>query len=552
MAKATILNNFFYTCFNRDQPPLNISTTEPTHNNLHPSNCPAELLCTEESVEELLMQLDTSKSTGTDEISSKMLKCASLSSSSIARLLSNLFNLSISTGIFPTAWKVGRITPIPKGTNNSLPSGYRPISVLPVVSKLIECHIKDVIETFLKLNYPISSRQWGFMSKRSTVSALIKVIEDWLYALDQGFEVCVVFFDISKAFDTVPHLALLNKLQEIGLDPYLIRWIRNFLCQRSQFVCIDGNSSHSLPVISGVPQGSVLGPLLFVLYINDVVSTISDESDVNMFMFADDIALYRIIRSASDYKHLQEDIDATAACISAKHLKFNAEKCKLMLITRKNSKSLPPPDLYLNGFVLKRVYSYKYLGLTITSNLSWSPHITACCNKTRRLIGLLYRRFSQHSNSATLINPYRSFNRPHLEYASIVWNPSLKGDIIAIENVQKFALRMCTKSWDSNYDDLLVATSLPSLESGRSHSSLCHLFKIIHGLTEFEDAPLTNYVSQHDTRSSGRLTLYTPRPRTLAYQQSFFPRTSTAWNSLPREATNCNSFNSFKNYLLSM
>ena len=192
--------------------------------------------------------------------------------------------------------------------------------------------------------------------------------QSWLYALDQGFEVCVVFFDISKAFDTVPYLAWLCKLQEMGLNPYLIRWIRSYLCQRSQFICIDGINSHSLPVISGVPQGSVLGPLLFVLYVNDVVSTVSAESDVSMF--ADNIALYRIIQTASDYRHLQDDIDSIVTCIDSKNLKFNAERCKLMLITSKNSKSLPPPDLTLDGTVLGRVFSYRYLGITITSNMS--------------------------------------------------------------------------------------------------------------------------------------------------------------------------------------
>ena len=143
-----------------------------------------------------------------------------------------------------------------------------------------------------------------------------------------------------------------------------------------------------------------------------------------------------------------------------------------MLITRKNSKSLLPPDLTLNGKVLRRVFSYRYLGITLTSNMSWSPHIMECCNKTRRLIGLLYRRFHHYSNAATLINLYR----PHLEYASIVWNSILKCEIEAIENVQKFALKMCTKSWDSNYDNLLAATNLSSLKDRRTRACLCHLF----------------------------------------------------------------------------
>lgn len=190
---------------------------------------------------------------------------------SIADPLHKLFNLSISTGTLPSDWKLGRITPIPKGANNSLSSGYRLIFVLPVVSKLIERHVKTIVEDFLNINAPISTREWGFMTNRSTISALIKVV---VKSTDEGHEVCVIFFDVSKAFDTAPHSLLLAKLNNLGVDPYLVRWIKNYVSNRSQYVCIDGVSSHTLLVTSGVPQGSVLGPLLFIMYINHVFQLI--------------------------------------------------------------------------------------------------------------------------------------------------------------------------------------------------------------------------------------------------------------------------------------
>ena len=137
------------------------------------------------------------------------------------------------------------------------------------------------------------------MESRSTISALIKVIDDWSQALDQGKEVCVIFFDVSKAFDKVPHLPLLQQMEEINLNPYLIRWFKDYLSDRHQVVAVEGELSNKLPVVSGVPQGSILGPLLFIMYINNVVTTISSGSEINMF--ADDIALYRIITSTNDY-----------------------------------------------------------------------------------------------------------------------------------------------------------------------------------------------------------------------------------------------------------
>ena len=219
------------------------------------------------------------------------------------------------------------------------------------------------------------------------------------------------FFDVSKAFDTVPHSLFLAKLRELCLNPYLLRWIRSYLSNRSQYVCVDGVTSSVLPVLSGVPQGSVLGPLLFIIYINDVATVTSSGTDANMF--ADDIALHRIIKTSSDYVHLQEDIDSVSNCIHHKHLQFNASKCKLMLISKKKNNCTASTA----NVALTRVY--KYLSVTITHDLSWALHISNCCNETRKLIGLLYTRFHHHASSTTLLKLYCSFIRPHLEYASI-------------------------------------------------------------------------------------------------------------------------------------
>ena len=212
---------------------------------------------------------------------------------------------------------------------------------------------------------------------------------------------------MSKAFDTVPHSLPLTKLYKLNLNPYLLQWIRSYISNRSQYVCVHGISFSVVPAVSGVPQSSVLGPLLFILYINHIATSISPNSDANMF--ADDIVLYRVIKTSSDYVCLQEDINSVSTCICHKQLQFNANKCKLMLTTKKKANSLQPPQLTLNGTALNRVYSYKYLGITITSNLSWSLHISNCCNKTRRFIGLSYRCFYQHASSSALLKLYCSF-----------------------------------------------------------------------------------------------------------------------------------------------
>ena len=184
---------------------------------------------------------------------------------------------------------------------------------------------------------------------------LIAVIHDWLSALDSGHEVCVVFFDVRKAFDSVPHAPLLEKLSEIGLNPYIIRWIKSYLTDREQFVVVDGSSSTPLQVLSGVPQGSVLGPLLFIIYINDVVWQISNGSKINLF--ADDIALYQIIYTPNDYNSLQSDINAVSSCLTSKYLSLNASKCCCLLLSRKRSLSIPLPSLTLGATPLAQVSS---------------------------------------------------------------------------------------------------------------------------------------------------------------------------------------------------
>ena len=199
-------------------------------------------------------------------------------------------------------------------------------------------------------------------------------------------------------------------------------------------MCVDGCISNKLSVLSGVPQGSVLGPLLFICYINDIATAISSDSGINMF--ADDITLYRVIKTRMDYVHLQNDINFISSCLEQKHLRFNAAKCKIMFISRKRVNSLSPPPLELNGTLLDSVSSYKYLGVALTSDLSWSLHITNCCNTTRRLIGLLYRQFYQHTSPPCLLRLYKSFIRPHMEYASFVWNPYYRGEIAALKSVQ--------------------------------------------------------------------------------------------------------------------
>ena len=539
------MNDFFSDCFNTGIPPLTLSD-ETTFSSASPSDCPSDLLCSEDDVLDLLLSLDTRKANGPDGISATMLKATA---SSIAGGVALLFNRSIQLGALPNEWKVSAVNPIPKGTAKDSPKNYRPISLLSVLSKLLERHMCGIVLDHLESVSPLVSQQWGFRSKRSTVSALLDAVNNWQQSLDEGKEICAIFFDLRKAFDSVPHRTLLEKMKHLGYNEHVLKWMFSYLCNRKQYVVLNGKQSSMKPVLSGVPQGSVLGPLLFLIYINNAVHAALD-SHTHIILYADDILLYRVISNTTDYSMLQTDINTVSTWVTSNNLSLNVEKCKLMVISRLRKKSVSVPLLSLNGLPMERVSSYKYLGITITEDLSWSTHINEISRKSRKQIGMLYRQFCAWSTPEALLQLYTSTVRPHLEYASQVWNPHLTKHVNQLEQVQKFALKMCLKQWNLSYPDLLQLSSLSNLAAQREHLNLCYFYKIVNGLFEFPNCPLTLRSLNYPHRD-GRSNLYVqPQASSNAHHCSFFPATISLWNSLPSSIATASTLKSFKSQLL--
>ena len=310
--------------------------------------------------------------------------------------------------------------------------------------------------------------------------ALVNTIEGWHHVLESGSDICAVFFDLQKAFDSAPHRPLLQKLGNLHVDPHLYSWIAHYLCERTQCVGVGGATSDICPVVSGVPQGSVLGPLLFLIYI-DYISRVSILSG-SLTVYADYLVLYHPVCNSSDFRLLQQDIDNTSSWTSINHLTLNSAKCKYMVISRKRQPPTPTDTLLVNHSQLEKVTTFKYLGVWISSDLSWSTHVSKVCKNIRRLIGLLYRRFCRYSSPVTL---YTSYIRPHMEYAVPAWDPHL---ITCSWPLQKFALKECCNNWNANYEDLLHLSNLPTLAARRRNLKLCFLHRVLCNSTFYTSA----------------------------------------------------------------
>ena len=385
-----------------------------------------------------------------------------------------------------------------------------------------------------------------FRREKSTLTALFSAKHDWVKHLDQNKEICCIFFDFQKAFDTVPHRRLMEKLKQLNLHPSILTWLCSYLAMRQQSVVVNGTSSHSIPVISGVPQESILGPLLFLIYI-DSISTLQLSESSNLSLYADDMLLYKTISLAADYVELQHDINQIYGWSATNSMTFNSSKCKCMLFSRKRNANCPPMNL--NNHQLEQVQCYKYLGLLLSTDIRWSHHIENICTKARKLLGLLYCQFANNTITQVMVKLYLSLIRPHFEYGAQVWHPHLIKDKNELESVQKFGLRICSRKWTASYQKLLDIFQLPSLEKPRLFLSLSTFFKIIHNLIYF----LPNYCAfplSSSFRCNHPHQYSIPFTHTNCYKHSFLPNSISLWNNLPLEAVNCTTLPTFKYYTL--
>ncbi|MEW8544984.1 MAG: reverse transcriptase family protein [Candidatus Thiodiazotropha sp.] len=551
-AIATKFNEYFSSIAkilkNNCSDPLDLDLTKLNSfiNNNVPNNIYFNIpYITTEQVSSYICALDPTKATGLDGVGPKIIKMAV---SSLSPIIAALINKSIHSGVFPCQMKCAKVFPIFKSGAKSDPSNYRPISILPTISKIFEKHINKHLMNYLNKYNLIHENQSGFRQKHSCQTALVKLIDQWMACIDKGDIVGSLFIDFRKAFDVVDHSVLIRKLTLYKFSDTALRWFISYLSDRKQSVDSGNGLSDFAQVKSGVPQGSILGPTLFLLFINDLP----------LFMkysftdfFADDTTFHTHSKCLQTIEtRLQNDTDSAKTWCEQNKMHINFDKTTCMtLATRHKLEESQGLLLKLDNHAIKNVSKQKLLGIYIDEKLTWSDHIDNLCSAISSKISLL-RQLSTYVSIDTQKKFYQGYIVPLIDYGSVVWGATSSSNLLRISKLQKRAARVILRA-DYNTPSSAMFHELNWLPVCRrlTYNKAVLIFKALNNLTPAYITNLLKPMSEthsRSLRSSVNGTLSVPRSRTSLFDRSFSSSAPRLWNSLPSSVRNSTSLNSFK------
>ena len=512
----------------------------------------------------ILKSTNPSKAAGPDGIHGMILKnCAC----SLAKPLTMLFNQVYVTGCIPVEWKLALIVPVHKKGDKASVENYRPISLTCLIMKVFEKCIKSSLYT--ECERFLDPRQHGFLNGKSCTTQMVPFIDNLAVVLNNKSRVDIIYFDFAKAFDTVSHDLILRKLKYLyKIDGFMLNLIKSYLKGRQQQVVVGGSKSSTLPVYSGVPQGSILGPLLFVLFINDMFSCISNGSSIALY--ADDTKIWRKIKCFNDHFVLQNDIEKLLRWSLENKMRFHPSKCKALTVTlQRNVLDNLPFNHYhymLGESFIEYEESQRDLGVIIHSKLLWAYHANNLTSIARSKLGLLMRTCHFTTNKRQKRSFYLTIVRSLFEHCSVIWSPQHKNLISKFDMIQKRAIKWIDGHPFDSYTHeqfFIKQREYDILPIKRRFwlNDLKLLYKIINGLVPIA---LPDYItfaeatqSRHTRRTAAIIggcdttTLYCSiRSNCDAFRDGFFYRALKAWNNLPVDIRQAEGVSSFKGKLI--
>lgn len=490
-------------------------------------------------VHQILKKLDTSKSPDIDGFPNTMIiQIADV----IAQPLTFLYNQSLATGSCPSGWKKAMVKPLHKAGLKSDFKNYRPISITSIFCRVMEKLIVARIQTYFDENNLWNPAQHGFRKRRSCNTQLLEVIVDFQHYADLGIPFDCIYIDFAKAFDKVSMSQLVEKCRLYNIGVRTVDWIADYLRGRSQQVVVGEAASQSIDVLSGVPQGSCLGPILFCIFINDLPSCVRHSS---VKLFADDAKIYRPILTTDDEPMLQEDLDSITRWCESNSMFVNASKCAVLHYGNKNQ---PSRAYSLSGSQIPSEEFVRDLGVHFDTHLKFDRHVSTVVRNANYQLLTLKRNFRKF-NLKNFMLLYKSFVRPVVEYNTSVWFPLNVTDEHRVEKIQRRATKMIPYLKHLPYAQRLTRLQLPSLHFRRRRTDLINTFKIIKGVDDIEVGKFFEFSHYHLTRQHP-YKIYPPRTHRKIGHNSFVNRVTDSWNNLPPEVVEAGSVESFKNMLV--
>lgn len=480
---------------------------------------------------------------GSDGISAQIIKT---SFQAIGNRFLNVINSSLQTGVFPTIWKSSVVTPVPKIINTVLSEQHRPINSLPICEKILELVVKEQLTCHCEANNILIPMQSGFREAHSCESALQCIIGDWMNEIDYDNIIVAVFLDFKRAFETIDRCLLLSKLKNIGICGKALQWFTSYLSDRCQKTKVGTNVSSEKETIYGVPQGSVLGPVLFIIFINDIIESVTN---CKIHLFADDTMLYISGKNINELvNRMNDDLKNVYMWLCDNNLKVNIDKCKWMVIGKKYKLNdiIDNNIIKINNETIEKVSEIKYLGVILDEQLRFKSNVDYIVKKISKKTNFL-RRISKDVSVFTRLTIYKSIVAPHFEYCSTLLLYLNNNELQVLQKLQNKAMRVilqCTRYTPIN--NMLQILNFMNVRQRILLRTLQYVYKI-------KNFTLPNYLCNkvmyvgdiHDYETRGRNDLYVERHHSLIAGKSLFCKGFKEYNNLPSGIKNSKSFKQF-------